>query len=180
MKNPSPENQPAIDHILSLYQSQLGKYAERYRNHAWRVYLLALSFHPDATEVDKTKLAVAAAFHDLGIWTHHTFDYLKPSIELARGYLAQNGLETQADEVALLIDNHHKLTPYRHNPWVESFRRADLIDLSLNVFRFGVKGNYLRQLRREYPYLGFHRFILGQIIKNSLLHPLRPLPILKR
>ena len=29
---------------------------------------------------DIEKIAVAAAFHDLGIWTNKTFDYIPPSI----------------------------------------------------------------------------------------------------
>ena len=34
------------------------------------------------------KIAVATAFHDLGIWTDGTFDYLQPSVRLASAYLA--------------------------------------------------------------------------------------------
>jgi hypothetical protein len=46
---------------------------------------------PDFT-IDKQtentdKYAIAAAFHDLGIWTHQTFKYLERSINQAREYL---------------------------------------------------------------------------------------------
>ena len=34
------------------------------------------------------KIAVAAVFHDLGIWTNHTFDYIAPSVALAREHLS--------------------------------------------------------------------------------------------
>jgi hypothetical protein len=37
------------------------------------------------------KLAAAAVFHDLGILTNKTFDYIVPSIALAREYLAARG-----------------------------------------------------------------------------------------
>jgi hypothetical protein len=37
-------------------------------------------------------LVIAACFHDLGIWTDHTFDYLSPSAGLARDYLQRYGL----------------------------------------------------------------------------------------
>lgn len=178
MQITDPEN-PHIRRILDHYRPELGKYAARYTNHALRVYRLTLAFYPMANETDRLKIAVAAAFHDIGIWTHHTFDYLKPSIALARNYLAEQGLEAHADEVAALIDNHHKLTPYRDNALVESFRRADLVDLSLNHIRFGLKRSDLRALNQRYPYMGFHRFIFGQIVKNVLRHSLRPLPILK-
>jgi HD superfamily phosphodiesterase len=33
---------------------------------------------------DLEKIAAAAVFHDLGIWTDRTFDYIAPSIALAR------------------------------------------------------------------------------------------------
>ena len=171
---------PHILRILQNHQAALGKHAGKYRNHVLRVYHTSLALYPQADENDRTKLAVAAAFHDIGIWTHRTFDYLGPSIELARLYLAEEGLPHYADEVALIIDNHHKLTPYAGNALVESFRRADLTDLSLNLFRFGIPRKTLRALNSRYPYLGFHRFIFGQIAKNILLHPLRPLPIVKR
>lgn len=171
---------PHIRKIFGRYQAQLGKHMALYRNHVLRVYHLTMVMQPLMTETDRNKLAVAAAFHDIGIWTHGTFDYLKPSIELARQYLQEEGLAHYADEVALIIDNHHKLTPYRGNTLVENFRRADLVDLSLNLFRYDFKREDLRHLNRHYPSLGFHRFIFGQIAKNILRHPLRPLPIVKR
>ena len=34
-----------------------------------------------------SKIAVAAVFHDIGIWSNKTFDYLEPSVALAREYL---------------------------------------------------------------------------------------------
>jgi hypothetical protein len=37
----------------------------------------------DQDRVDLEKIAVAAVFHDLGIWTNKTFDYIAPSVALA-------------------------------------------------------------------------------------------------
>lgn len=178
MKNEPIEN-AYIAEILGRYQTELGKYSARYRNHVLRVYHLALGFCPGATPADRDKLAIAAAFHDIGIWTHRTFDYLKPSEQLALTYLYEINRPEYADEVALIINNHHKLSPYRGNALVEGFRRADLVDLSLNLFRFGVKRGHLRTLNEQYAYQGFHRFIFGQIAKNWLRHPFNPLPIVK-
>ena len=53
-----------------------------YRNHAYRVVNFCAHSRPAPTP-RLEKIALAAAFHDLGIWTAHTFDYLEPSIDLA-------------------------------------------------------------------------------------------------
>ncbi len=47
--------------------------------------------------------AVAAVFHDLGIWTNGTFDYLAPSIALARDYLVASAREDWTDEIEEMI-----------------------------------------------------------------------------
>jgi hypothetical protein len=47
------------------------------------------------------KVAVAAAFHDLGIWTDGTFDYLPPSIRLAREWLGQSGKAEWEPEISV-------------------------------------------------------------------------------
>jgi len=39
------------------------------------------------------KIAAAAVFHDLGIWTDRTFDYIAPSIAIAREYLVARARE---------------------------------------------------------------------------------------
>ena len=36
-------------------------------------------------------MAIAAAFHDIGIWTAGTFDYLEPSVRVAAAYLTGTG-----------------------------------------------------------------------------------------
>lgn len=167
-----------IDDILDHYQPQLGKHYIAYRNHVYRVFNLTLQLR-DFSEEQVVAIAIAAAFHDIGIWTAHTFDYLNPSIELARNYALTHGQSHQIKLISNLIDNHHKLSAYKHNTVVEAFRRADLIDLSLNLFRFGVKRNDLKELNKAFPGNGFHRFIFGQIGKNILRHPLNPLPIVK-
>src|SRR5712671_5378177 len=62
---------------------------------------------PDQIE----KIAVATAFHDLGIWTDGTFDYLGPSVRLARAYLTECGHpEKWVAEVERMILEHHELS----------------------------------------------------------------------
>ena len=78
------------------------------------------------------KIAVAAAFHDLGIWTDHTFDYIAPSVSLAHEHLAVHARADWIPEIEAMIANHHKITRARSHPdWlVEAFRQADWIDVS--------------------------------------------------
>ena len=67
-----------IDLILDSHKDDLGDYFESYRNHVYRVYNLAIT--NVTSDRDSKIVSIATAFHDLGIWTNNTFDYLKPSI----------------------------------------------------------------------------------------------------
>jgi len=167
-----------IDTVFSQYKTALDKQYTAYQNHVYRVFNLTLqegNFTADETDA----IAIAAAFHDIGIWTAHTFDYLKPSVALAKQYALQNNKTGDIQLITDLINNHHKLTAYKQNKAVEAFRRADLIDLSLYLFTFRIKRRELKELNKAFPFEGFHRYIFGQIFKNIIRHPLNPLPIVK-
>jgi len=56
------------------------------------------------------KIAVAAVFHDLGIW-NNTFDYIAPSVEITRKYLTVRGLGDWIPAIEAMILDHHKITP---------------------------------------------------------------------
>jgi hypothetical protein len=84
-----------------------------YRNHAYRVMNLCLALSPSG---DRRKIALAAAFHDLGIWTAATFDYIPPSVELASAHLAASSRSPWAPEIETTIREHHKLTRFRPHP----------------------------------------------------------------
>jgi hypothetical protein len=60
-----------------------------------------------------------------------------PSIELATGYL-RNGRDEWILEITHTIALHHKLTHIRDSRLAEIFRRSDLIDVSLGLFRWGL------------------------------------------
>ena len=167
-----------IDAILLSYKHELSGDYDKYRNHVYRVFNLTLLL--STTEGDDYKaLEIASAFHDIGIWTNKTFDYLAPSITLSRNYLHQNGLLHLENRVAEIINNHHKLSIYELSAEAEAFRKADLIDLSFGLFNFGIKREQLKALNRQFPSLGFHRFIIWQATKNMFKHPLNPLPMMK-
>ena len=95
-----------IHTILSLYKTELDNSFEKYHNHCCRVFNYAVLLSK-ANEEEQNQLAIATAFHDIGIWTANTFDYLEPSIQLAQKYLNENKLAQWNVPVAEIIGNHH-------------------------------------------------------------------------
>ena len=123
---------PQLDELLAQHAAAMGSDAVPYRNHAYRVANLCIAFAPrDPDTVHK--IAIAAALHDMGIWTNGTWDYLRPSIELARSHLELIGKVEWTAEVTAMILEHHKISPYRGRAdWlVEPFRKSDWIDVTL-------------------------------------------------
>ena len=171
---------PLIDQILDIHSDVLKQDIRKYKNHVYRVYELTQIIDP--SEANQEKYAIAGAFHDLGIWTNNTFDYLNPSVGLAKEYLKANGKEDWIDEISLMIDMHHKLSKYEGKfvNTVETFRRADSIDVMLGLLRYGVKKSDIRKIRKAYSNSCFHWFLIVQSTKNFFKHPLNPLPMFKR
>src|SRR5215831_5851032 len=95
-------NLPTIERVLDDHASVVGPDHVGYRNHVYRVVNLCLAIVGDHP-VELEKLAVAAVFHDLGIWTNHTFDYIAPSVVLARDYLARRGMAAWIPEIEAMI-----------------------------------------------------------------------------
>lgn len=169
-----------VDEVLDRYASELGRDFVGYRNHVHRVANLCRAI-TDASGDDLGKIAIAAAFHDLGIWTDDTFDYLPPSIGLARQYLMACSRTEWIPEVEAMIANHHKITRARVHPeWlIEGFRRADWVDVTCGLRRFGVARPFIRSLFATWPSAGFHWRLVELTAAWSRRHPLSPLPMVK-
>ncbi len=171
-----------VERVLHAHRAALGRDYDGYRNHVYRVSSYFNGLGP-ASLGSTPALAVAAAFHDLGIWVNHTFDYLEPSSRLARDYLVAQRLG-DIDPVLVheLIVQHHKLRPYRQAPWaalVEQWRRADLVDVSLGVVRFGLPRAYVREVQRRLPDRGFHLCLATLTLRQLARRPWNPLPMMK-
>lgn len=168
-----------IENLLQPFQEVIGRYYGAYRNHVHRVYLNCLLL--DATDTNAEKYAVASVFHDIGIWVKHSFDYIDPSIEQAEYYLTEEGCHDWVEEVAAMIYWHHKPARYAGNYQltVETFRKADWMDVSGGFFRFGIKGSLLKENRRKFPGLGFRLFLLKGVSGYAFRNPFYPLPMLK-
>jgi hypothetical protein len=169
-----------IENLFQRFNLSLGADLAKYKNHVYRVFLNCLLLDTDKN--NEEKYAIAAVLHDIGIWTNHTIDYLDPSIEQARIYLTETGREEWIEEIKLLIYWHHKTNPYKgeHIKTVETFRKADWIDVSLGLRTFGIDKQKIKQNRKNFPNRGFHFFLVRKIAKNFFSHPLNPLPMFKK
>lgn len=171
---------PISERLLTDWRDALGRDADSYGNHVRRVLAMAADLS-GATDEDLDLLAIAAAFHDVGIWLDGTFDYLEPSVARAAGYLRDTGRTESTDEVATIIRQHHRMRPWRHpdGRLVEAFRRADWLDVCLMALPSRVPRTRRRALVRTFPRRGFHRRLLVIGARWWGRHPLRPLPMLK-
>ncbi|MDR3416124.1 MAG: HD domain-containing protein [Nevskia sp.] len=169
---------PAVEAILPLWRQALGRDYAAYRNHVYRVLHFFRAFAGPDPE-GEAQAAVAACFHDLGIWTDRTFDYLEPSARLAEAHLRRHGLEGWLHEVLPMVREHHKLSPYRNSARADAFRRADWTDVSLGLLRFGLPAGYVRAVRRAFPNAGFHLRLVQLSLRRLCTHPWSPLPMLK-
>ena len=161
-----------------MYRSELGENFIPYRNHAYRVYNFALT-QLDANQ-ELEKLSIASAFHDLGIWTNKTLDYLEPSAQLAREYCTKQNISfSDANEIEMMIRNHHKLSEVESSVLAEIFREADLIDLTFGFVPKGRKKEEIKLIKNLFPNKGFHLFLLKLFAKNLIKNPKHPFPIFK-
>jgi len=169
-----------LDELLHDHAADLGTDFTLYENHAYRVVNLCVALSSGDPE-HLQKMAIAAAFHDIGIWTDRTFDYLPPSIRLASAHLADTGKMRWTAEITEMILQHHKISSYRSGPngLVDSFRRADWIDVSRGILRFGVSRKTIGEIFGAWPDAGFHKKLVQLSFARLRTHPLSPLPMVK-
>ena len=169
-----------IEDLMQKFKPAIGADYEKYKNHVYRVFSNCLLI--DSDKNNEEKYAIAAVFHDIGIWTDHTINYLNPSVEQAKIYLTETGKQDWINEISLMIYWHHKMSKYKgeHEKIAETFRKADWIDVSLGLVSFGFDKKKIKAARRRLPNRGFHLFLIKQIIKNFFKHPLNPLPMFKK
>lgn len=169
-----------IETLLLSFQPVMGKDYEKYRNHVYRVFLNCVLIDPDRQHQEK--YAIVAVFHDIGIWTDHTIDYLDPSIAQLNQYFNTTGKQEWIEECSCMIHWHHKTSSYSgpYAQTVETFRKADWIDVSLGLITYGYDKHRISEHRRMLPNRGFHWFLVKKIARNLFRHPLNPLPMFRR
>ncbi len=168
-----------IEAILLKYKEILSLNYDMYRNHVYRVFMFCQL--QDGNNNNLEKYAIASVYHDIGIWTDHTFDYLNPSIRNAEEYLYSINRADWIQEISLMIGMHHKISAYKSGDphTVEIFRKADWIDVSLGLLKYGLNKSEIYAVRSSIPNVGFHKFLLVLLFKNFIKHPLKPFPIFK-
>jgi hypothetical protein len=175
---------PLVEEILAPWQRQLGADGVAYRHHVYRMVHFCFALRARDADIDddeRRRIVIAGCFHDLGIWSDGTVDYLPPSVARARAYLEQNGLARWSDEIARMIEFHHKLrrcTDPRY-PLVEVFRKGDLIDVSLGLVTCGLPRDYIHSVKQQFPNAGFHKRLARLIGGWVPRHPTSPLPFFR-
>lgn len=173
------ESIPLLDDILEKWKDELGDNYIGYKNHVYRMINFCFALR-NYNQEEREKIIIAGCFHDLGIWSDKTFDYLPPSITLAKEYLKKNNLEKWTPEIELMIGMHHKLGKYQgDNSLIEVFRRGDLVDFSLGFVKCGLPKNYIKSVKNQFPNAGFHKYLVCLASGWVLKHPLNPAPVLK-
>lgn len=171
---------PRLDALIAPYAHTFPRHSDflGYRNHCLR--MLNEILYLSADEPDRREIAeIALAFHDITVFPARTLDYLTSSADLAAAHLRSIGREDWIVPVGLMIQMHHKIRPYRgpYENLVEAMRKADWMDVSFGLLRFGVDQQWLRALRRALPLYSFYPRALFPVIGSYMLrHPVNPLP----
>ena len=172
---------PLLEEILSPWQSTIGAQYMGYKNHCYRMIHFCLALQPQHSEDDKQKIIIAAAHHDIGLWSEGTVDYIPPSETQARQYCQTHQLKAWEEEIALLVSEHHKLKVYTdaRYPLVEVFRKGDLVDFSLGMVKHGLPRSTIKAVKAAFPNHGFHKFLMQGAWAWFSKHPLSMPPFMK-
>lgn len=171
---------PTLDALLQHYADAFGPNRRAYTNHVYRVInIAALLLPPDAEQLEK--LAIAGAFHDIGVFADKTFDYLAPSEARAMVHLDEIGRPEWKQDIGAMVRWHHKITavPGGENPISEAFRKADWIDVLHGAITCGIPRSKLREIWKAFPNAGFHLLLVKLSVKQLLTKPWDPMPILR-
>lgn len=175
---------PIVERLFQNWQITLGPATDAYRNHVYRVFNLTRCLCPDLTDTEQRLLEVAAACHDVGIWLDGSFDYLTPSADRASAWLSRHpdltglSLEEEQRQVRRIIHDHHKIRP-SDDRLANAFRKADWADVTGLYGIAGIPTDSRRQIREQFPSLGFRRLLFGLGVAHARRHPLSPLPMLR-
>ena len=165
---------PIVDAVLDRHRAALGADQPAYRNHVYR----CITYHQLLLGFSIPNVAALAwATHDLGIWTAGSFDYLTPSADLAASYADEFAI-ADIDQLRALITEHHRLHPVDDHV-TETFRKADLIDVSHGLLHNRIGRSAVRAAVAQLPYSGFHVFLAKGLTGYAVRHPLRPLPMMR-
>jgi hypothetical protein len=171
-----------IDSILEPYRAALGPSLYRgYRSHAYRILNFGRALSAPERDRDE-RLAVMAAFHDLPFCLDGNLDYLDRAADLSDTWLNEHGRLAWRHDIRLMIGHHHRIRPYRGRSasLVEATRKADWIDVSFCVLRFGLPRTYVQEVAQAFPLDGFYpRPAWSMVGRYAVRNLRRPIPNLR-
>lgn len=169
-----------IEEVLAPRRSEIGDIYEGLRGHAYRsLNYCAAAVPGDSEQVNR--FAVVAAFHDLPACLLRDLRYLDPAKDMAGEYLERIGRPLWRPAVDAMIENHHKVRAYTgpHAREVEAVRRADWLDGTGGLRRFGIDRDLSRRLNAAFPPRVLVVPALRLICGYAVRHPRRPLPMMR-
>lgn len=156
---------------------------EGYRGHIYRVLTYALHFLDESPSYQSV-IGIALVYHDIGLWTNGTLNYLEPSCKKAKYDMKKQKMSpTDVNLVQDIIYWHHKVTEYesdaatadtvsspslsyskisaiKNDKIINAVRKADLIDFSFGIIKYGMPKEYIQFVQKKIPDAGFHKTLL--------------------
>ena len=202
---------PVMDAVLEYHKGAIDVTDyDKYRNHCLRVLSFAGYYYQSYIPKEHRKgvappedvlnvMAVALAYHDIGLWTAKELDYLEPSVATLNQDWAKPDLverlpafsETDLETARIMILQHHKFTEWKpsaeQNPEIDqaavnAVRRGDWADATLGLIKTGLPPSHLEQAYNLIPEAGFHAMLAGmtgRLSPDSMVGQLQVLKILK-
>jgi hypothetical protein len=160
----SPAERTCLERLRALVGAADGP-IER---HSVRVFLLAEKLAARSQlEIDRELLLCAAILHDAGLYPGAATRaaYVTDGRHLAERLLTDAGWPAErVRRCGDAVERHHELRPqWSRGAEVELIRRADLIEVSQGLVRFGVPRARLRELGERVPRTGFVREVVRQL-----------------
>jgi HD domain len=153
--------------------------------HGLRVFLIADRIATArGLEVDREVLLIAGLLHDVGLYDEasHGGAYVLDGAEFTADLLHTRGWEE--DRIRLCFDaierHHETRSQWDRGAEVELIRRADLVDLTDGLVRFGLTREWIRDLFKSVPRDGTYATIGREVAKQLLHHPLKFAEIFRR
>jgi hypothetical protein len=153
--------------------------------HGLRVFLIADRLAAARSlEIDREVLLIAGLLHDVGLYdkASHGGTYVLDGAEFTAALLHKQGWDEVRVRLCFdAIERHHETrSQWDRGAEVELIRRADLVDLSSGVVRFGLTREWLRDLFKSVPRTGTYPTIGREVAKQLLHRPLKFARIFRR
>jgi hypothetical protein len=164
---------------LAALRDATGETGGAMERHGIRVFLIADRLATArGAKVDREVLLIAGLLHDVGLYdaASHGGVYVREGAEFTAAILREHGWDEGRIRLCFdAIERHHELrSQWDRGVEVELIRRADLVDLSDGLIRFGLSREWVRDLFKSVSRQGTYRTI-GFEVARVLRH--RPLTL---